>query len=90
MADLIEFTEADCLNDEVNDDGSRSLYFVCDKSEEAVYEVRIESVTLQLSEEVERQDGGTVKEFAALMLNRHLNEIKTQGEIKDFFEEIST
>lgn len=83
-----EFTEKDCIKDEINNDNSRSLYFDCDKN--SVYEIRIESITLQLSEEVERQNGGTVKEFAALMLNRHLNEIKTQGEIKDFFEEIST
>ena len=85
---LKEFTADDCVKDEVNEDNSRSLYFDC--NEESLYEVRIESVTLQLSEEIERQNGGTVKEFASLMLNRHLTGIKEEKEVKSFFEEIST
>jgi len=82
-----EFTADDCVKDVNNNNGSRSFYFEC---EENGYEVIVESITLQLSEEVERQNGGTAKEFAAIMLNKHLTEVKEQGEIKDFFEEIST
>ena len=85
-----EYTAEDCIKDEYNDNGSRSLYFNCEEDSNSEYEVTIESVTLHLSEEIEKQGGGLVKEFAALMLNKHLTEAKELKNTREFFEDIST
>ena len=54
-----------------------------------VYVVRIESITLQLTEEIEKCGGGPVAEFAAQMLNRDLQQIKDDGDFRDALEGIS-
>lgn len=84
-----EYTAEDVLDDYYKDDGSRCLTFVCEDDEEMVYVVRIEAITLQLTEEIEKNDGGPVAEFAAQMLNRNLRQIKDESDFKDALEGIS-
>lgn len=87
--DIKEYTAEDVLDDYYKDDGSRCLTFVCEDDEEMVYIVRIESITLQLTEEIEKNGGGVVAEFAAQMLNRDLRQIKEDGDFRDALEGIS-
>lgn len=84
-----EYTADDCIEEKYNDGCSRSFFFVCEDNDELVHEVKIESITLQLSEEIEKQGGGTVTELAAYALNFNLQTAKEEKDIKDFFEEIS-
>lgn len=83
-----EYTAEDCVKEEDNNN-SRSFFFEHKDDEELLYEVKIESITLQLSEEIERQGGGTVTELAAYALNFNLQNTQKEQDIKDFFEEIS-
>lgn len=83
------YTEDDCVKDEYNDDGSRSLFFECEDDNNLLYEVKISNITLQLTEEIERQKGGSVATFAAEILNRDLEQIKYEHDVRDFLEEIS-
>lgn len=100
-----EYTAEDVLDDYYKDDGSRCLTFAVEDAEEVegiedseegseedtemVYVVRIESITLQLTEEIEKNGGGPVAEFAAQMLNRDMQQIQDEKDFKDAFEEIS-
>ena len=83
-----EYTAEDCVKEEDNNN-SRSFFFEHKDDAELLYEVKIESITLQLSEEIERQGGGTVTELAAYALNFNLQNAQKEKDIKDFFEEIS-
>lgn len=84
-----EYVAEDVVKDYYKDDGSRCLTFACEEDEEMVYVVRIESITLQLTEEIEKCGGGPVAEFAAQMLNRDLQQVKDEKDFKDALEGIS-
>lgn len=84
-----EYTADDVIKDYYKDDGSRCLEFECEDDEELNYVVRIESITLQLTEEIEKNGGGPVAEFAAQMLNRDMQQIKDAKDFRSAFEEIS-
>jgi len=86
---MTEYTAEDVIDDFYNDDGSRSLTFACEEDEEMVHVVRIESITLHLTEEIEKCGGGPVAEFAAQMLNRDLQQVQNEKDFKDALEGIS-
>jgi len=88
MEDFKEYTEEQCYKDERPDNDTRVTYFK-HKGDKKAYSVTVADVTLQLSEEIERQDRGTFKEFAALLLNKHLTEEREIEGVKSFFDEIS-
>lgn len=83
------YTAEDCVKDEYNNDDSRSLFFECEDDAEFLIEVKISGLTLRLTEEIEKNNGGTVSEFAAEVLNRDLQRVQEEQEVRDFFEEIS-
>jgi len=85
-----EYTADDCIKNTQADHNSKSFYFEHDADDTKMHKVTIESITLQLSEEIEKQGGGPVEEFAAEMLNNHLKGIKHTADVHGFFEEIST
>lgn len=84
-----EYTAEDCVKDEYNDDGSRSLYFECEDDPKYLHEVKIWGITLNLTEEIEKQGGGPVAEFAASVLNDNNERIQEEKDVRDFLEEIS-
>ena len=84
-----EYTADDVVKDFYKDDGSRCLAFECEDDDKMVYIVRIEAITLQLTEEIEKNDGGQVAEFAAQMLNRNLQQVQDDTDMRSALEDIS-
>ena len=83
------YTGDDCINDEYNDDGSRSFYFQCEDDPDYKYEIRVSGITLSLTEEIEKNGGGECSIFAAEALNREWDRIEGEQNIRDFLEEMS-
>ena len=84
-----EYTAEDVVTDSYEDNGSRCLTFQCEDDEDMLYVVQIESITLQLTEEIEKHGGGPVAEFAAEMLNRNLQQVQNEKDMRSAFEDIS-
>jgi len=84
-----EYTAEDVVTDSYEDDGSRHLTFQCEDDKDMLYVVQIESITLQLTEEIEKNGGGPVAEFAAQMLNRNLQQVQSEKDMRSALEDIS-
>lgn len=84
-----EYTADDVVGDFYKDDGSRCLTFECEDDSEMLHVVRIESITLRLTEEIEKNGGGPVAEFASQMLNRELQQVKDETDMRSALEDIS-